>query len=136
MNYVSNYSYGLAVSACLYRVLDNGTDFNQENIGGCTLLLPCWAWDRIKFLSPSIEPLFTKDIVVGLGFPLEKRLIFYLYSYFLNLKFECILTFVVQIKHILFMKGGLLQRCKGNTKLQVQTINYGRCWTNYSPIGS
>jgi len=104
MNYVSNYSYGLAVSACLYRVLDNGTDFNQENIGGCTLLLPCWAWDRIKFLSPSIEPLFTKDIVVGLGFPLEKRLIFYLYSYFLNLKFECILTFVVQIKHILFMK--------------------------------
>jgi len=36
---VSNYSWGSGVLACLYRALDHGVDFNQENISGCTLLL-------------------------------------------------------------------------------------------------
>jgi len=40
---VSNYSWGSCVLACLYRALNHGVDFNQENIGGCTLLLQCWA---------------------------------------------------------------------------------------------
>ncbi|XP_027905255.1 protein MAIN-LIKE 1-like isoform X2 [Vigna unguiculata] len=73
LNKVSNYSWGSAVLACLYRALDRGIDFNQDNIGGCMLLLQCWAWERIKCLSPSIEPLTFDDIGAGLGFPLAKR---------------------------------------------------------------
>jgi len=36
---VRNYSWGSAVLASLYPVLDHEIDFNQDNIGGCTLLL-------------------------------------------------------------------------------------------------
>jgi len=39
LNNVSSYSWGLAVLASLYHALDHGIDFNQENIGGCMLLL-------------------------------------------------------------------------------------------------
>jgi len=73
LTHVSNYSWGSAVLACLYRSLDHGIDVNQENIGGCMLLLQCWAWERIKCLSPSIEPLTAEDIIAGLCFPLAKR---------------------------------------------------------------
>ena len=53
LNNVSSYSWGSAVLASLYRVLDHSIDFNQGNIGGCMLLLVCWAWEQIKSLSPS-----------------------------------------------------------------------------------
>ena len=39
LNNVSNYSWRSSVLACLYCALDHGVEFNQENIGGCTLLL-------------------------------------------------------------------------------------------------
>ena len=42
--HVSNFSWGSTVLACLYRALDHGTKFQQDNIGGCMLLLQCWAW--------------------------------------------------------------------------------------------
>jgi len=44
LNNVSNYNWGAAVLACLYRALDHGVDFNQINIRGCMLLLQSWAW--------------------------------------------------------------------------------------------
>ena len=37
--HVSNFSWGSAVLACLYRALDYGTKLQQDNIGGCMLLL-------------------------------------------------------------------------------------------------
>jgi len=64
---------GSGVSACLYRALDHGVDFNQENIGGCMLLVPCWTWDNITYLSPPLQPLSDVDFVNGLGFLLVKR---------------------------------------------------------------
>jgi len=73
LNNVSNYSWGSGVLACLYRALDHGVDFNQENIGGCTLLLQCWAWDRITCLSSPLHRLSNADVANGLGFPLVKR---------------------------------------------------------------
>jgi len=68
---VSNYSLGSDVLACHYRALDHGVDFNQENIGGCTLLLQCWVWDHITCLSPPVQRL--SDVANGLGLPLVKR---------------------------------------------------------------
>jgi len=41
LNNASNFSWGSAVLASLYRALDHGIDYNQENIGGCMLLLQC-----------------------------------------------------------------------------------------------
>jgi len=38
LNNVKNYSWGSVVLASLYRALDHIIDFNQDNIGGCTLL--------------------------------------------------------------------------------------------------
>lgn len=73
LNNVSSYSWGSAVLACLYRALDHGINFNQDNIGGCMLLLQCWAWERIKCISPSLPPLSAEDIASGLGYPLAKR---------------------------------------------------------------
>nr|XP_007133579.1 hypothetical protein PHAVU_011G191000g [Phaseolus vulgaris]ESW05573.1 hypothetical protein PHAVU_011G191000g [Phaseolus vulgaris] len=39
LNNVRNYSWESAVLASLYRVLDHEIDLNQDDIGGCTLLL-------------------------------------------------------------------------------------------------
>jgi len=69
----SNYSWWSGVLAFLYRALDHGVDFNQENIGGCTLLLQCWAWARITCPSPPLQSLSDADVANGLGFPLVKR---------------------------------------------------------------
>ncbi|XP_027915963.1 protein MAIN-LIKE 1-like [Vigna unguiculata] len=41
--HVSNFSWRSVVLTCLYRALDHGTKFQQDNIGGCILLLQCWA---------------------------------------------------------------------------------------------
>jgi len=73
LNNASNFSWGSAVLASLYRALDHEVDYNQENIGGCMLLLQCWAWDRIKCLSPSFPPLSAEEIDAGVGYPLAKR---------------------------------------------------------------
>jgi len=51
---VPNYICGLGVLSCLYRALNHGIDFNQENIEGCMLLLQCWTWDYITCLSSPI----------------------------------------------------------------------------------
>jgi len=41
LNNASNFSWGSAVLVSLYCALDHGVDYNQENIGGCMLLLQC-----------------------------------------------------------------------------------------------
>jgi len=75
LTHVATYSWSSAVLACLYRALDHGIDYHQNNIGGCMLLLQCWAWEWIKTLSPIIEPLTPEDIATGHCFPLAKRYI-------------------------------------------------------------
>ncbi|BAT74599.1 hypothetical protein VIGAN_01230200 [Vigna angularis var. angularis] len=70
---VSQYSWGSATLSCLYRVLDHGTRVDQENIGGCMILLQCWAWERITCLSPELLDVTEHDISFGAVFPLAKR---------------------------------------------------------------
>jgi len=43
LTHVATYSWGSAVLACLYHALDHRIDYHQDNIGGCMLLLQCWA---------------------------------------------------------------------------------------------
>lgn len=54
-NSISNYSWGSTVLAYLYHALDYEIDFNQDNIRGCAVLLQCWVYKHIKYLSPSIK---------------------------------------------------------------------------------
>nr|XP_007157670.1 hypothetical protein PHAVU_002G088800g [Phaseolus vulgaris]ESW29664.1 hypothetical protein PHAVU_002G088800g [Phaseolus vulgaris] len=65
LNNVRNYSWGSAVLASLYRALDHEIDFNQDNIGGCTLLLQCWAWERLTCISPQVQPLTDEEVQQG-----------------------------------------------------------------------
>ena len=39
LTHVATYSWSLTVLVCLYRALDHGIDYHQDNIGGCMLLL-------------------------------------------------------------------------------------------------
>jgi len=71
--HVSNFSWGSVMLECLYRALDHGTKFQQNNIGGCMLLLQCWAWERFTCISLEIQPVMDDEIVVGLAFPLSVR---------------------------------------------------------------
>jgi len=72
-----NYSWRLAVLAPLYRVLDHEIYLNQDNIGGCTLLLPCWASELLTCISPPLQPLTDEEIEQGVGFPLGKRYVIF-----------------------------------------------------------
>ncbi|XP_047163765.1 protein MAIN-LIKE 1-like [Vigna umbellata] len=67
---VSQYSWGSAMLSCLYRALDHGTRADQENIGGCMILLQCWAWERITCISPQLLEVTEDDISSGAVFPL------------------------------------------------------------------
>jgi len=53
-NEVTNYSRNSIMLAYLYRPLDHDIDFNQENVGGCMILLQAWAWDHMHFYSNSV----------------------------------------------------------------------------------
>ena len=68
LNNVSNYSWGSGVLACLYRALDHGVDFNQENIGGCMLLLQCWAWTASHAFLLHFTDLVMLMLLMALGF--------------------------------------------------------------------
>jgi len=70
---VSNFSWGSIVLACLYRALDHDTKFQQDNIGGCMLLMQCWAWERFTCISLEIQPIIDDEIEAGLSFPLNVR---------------------------------------------------------------
>ncbi|XP_017417859.2 protein MAIN-LIKE 1-like [Vigna angularis] len=70
---VSQYSWGSATLSCLYRALDHGTRADQDNIGGCMILLQCWAWERITCLSPELLEITEHEISSGAVFPLVKR---------------------------------------------------------------
>ena len=70
---VSNFSWWSIVLACLYRALDHGTKFQQDNISGCMLLLQCWAWERLTCISSKIQPITNDEIEAGLVFPLSVR---------------------------------------------------------------
>jgi len=62
LNVVGNYSWGSAILAYLYRGLDHGIHLSQENIGGCMILLQCWAWGRITFITPQLQPLSDEKV--------------------------------------------------------------------------
>jgi len=62
LNNVSDYSWGVAVLASLYHLLNHGVDFNQQNIRGCMLLLQSWAWYRLTSISPTIDTLVMKTL--------------------------------------------------------------------------
>jgi len=69
LNVVRNYSWGSAVLACLYRGLNHGIHLSQENIGGCMILLQCWAWERITSITPQLQPLSDDEVADEDGFP-------------------------------------------------------------------
>jgi len=73
LDVVRNYSWGSAVLACLYRCLDHGIHLRQENIGGCMILLQCWAWERITSIAPPLQPLSDQEVADGDGFPVCRR---------------------------------------------------------------
>ncbi|XP_014503143.1 protein MAIN-LIKE 1-like [Vigna radiata var. radiata] len=70
---VTNYSWASVVLSCLYRALDHGTRVDQDNIGGCMILLQSWAWERITCIAPQIHEVNQDDIYGGAVFPLAKR---------------------------------------------------------------
>ncbi|XP_017441223.1 protein MAIN-LIKE 1-like [Vigna angularis] len=70
---ISQYSWGSATLSCLYRALDHGTRADQDNIGGCMILLQCWAWERITCLSPELLEVTEHEISSVVVFPLAKR---------------------------------------------------------------
>jgi hypothetical protein len=48
-----NYSWGSAVLSFMYRALCRAALIRQQvDMGGCLLLLQCWAYERIPFLAP------------------------------------------------------------------------------------
>ncbi|XP_027927469.1 protein MAIN-LIKE 1-like [Vigna unguiculata] len=73
LNVVNNYSWGSAVLACLYRGLDHDIHIRQENIGGCMILLQCWAWERITSIALQLDPLSDEEVAAGDGFPVCRR---------------------------------------------------------------
>jgi len=73
LDHISNFSWGSAVLACLYRALDHNTKFQQDNIVGDMLLLQCWVWERFTCISPEIQPVTEDEIVAGLALHLSVR---------------------------------------------------------------
>ncbi|KAH1229549.1 Serine/threonine-protein phosphatase 7 long form [Glycine max] len=52
----NSYAWGAAVLGNLYREMCIATDYNTESIGGFTLLIQLWAWERCPTLAPSVIP--------------------------------------------------------------------------------
>ena len=52
----SSYAWGAAVLGNLYREMCIATDYNTKSIGGFTLLIQLWAWERCPTLAPSVIP--------------------------------------------------------------------------------
>ncbi|XP_038707328.1 serine/threonine-protein phosphatase 7 long form homolog [Tripterygium wilfordii] len=61
----SSYSWGGAVLACLYRNLCRGCLSYTRTIGGCSLLLQLWSWERLHVCRPQMDtgapPIFVPD---------------------------------------------------------------------------
>jgi len=52
----SSYAWGAALLGNLYREMFIATDYNAKSIGGFTLLIQLWAWERCPTLAPSVIP--------------------------------------------------------------------------------
>ncbi|KAL5161667.1 Serine/threonine-protein phosphatase 7 long form [Glycine soja] len=52
----SSYAWGAAVLGNLYREMCIAIDYNTKSIGGFTLLIQLWAWERCPMLAPSVIP--------------------------------------------------------------------------------
>ena len=52
----STYAWGAALLDNLYREMCIATDYNVKSIGGFTLLIQLWAWERCPTLAPSVIP--------------------------------------------------------------------------------
>ncbi|KAH1233779.1 Protein MAIN-LIKE 2 [Glycine max] len=50
------YAWGDALLGNLYREMCIATDYNAKSIGGFTLLIQLWAWERCPTLVPSVIP--------------------------------------------------------------------------------
>jgi hypothetical protein len=86
-------SWGSAVLSFLYRGLCRAAIVRgQHEIGGCTLLLQCWAYERIQILAPRMhEP-------NEWPFPLATRYILAILIY-VNLFFSYSFIFIYFIIH-------------------------------------
>ncbi|KAL5177342.1 Serine/threonine-protein phosphatase 7 long form [Glycine soja] len=52
----NSYAWGATVLGNLYREMCIATDYNAKSIGGFTLLIQLWAWERCPTLAPSVIP--------------------------------------------------------------------------------
>ncbi|KAH1202044.1 Serine/threonine-protein phosphatase 7 long form [Glycine max] len=52
----STYAWGAALLGNLYREMCIATDYHAKSIGGFTLLIQLWAWERCPTLAPSVIP--------------------------------------------------------------------------------
>lgn len=71
-----NYSWGSAVLSFMYRALCRAALIRgQVEMGGCLLLLQCWAYERIPFLAPRLHA--PNDY----PFPLVRRYVFTFFNF-------------------------------------------------------
>ncbi|KAH1114065.1 hypothetical protein J1N35_007443 [Gossypium stocksii] len=61
----SEFSWGSAVLATLYREMCGATRPNKAKIGGCLSLLQSWAWFCISFLRPRIDHPYTFPLIMS-----------------------------------------------------------------------
>ncbi|KAH1209405.1 Serine/threonine-protein phosphatase 7 long form [Glycine max] len=61
----SSYAWGAAVLGNLYREMCIATDYNAKSIGGFTLLIQLWAWERCPTLAPSVIPPQQQNVPLG-----------------------------------------------------------------------
>ncbi|KAL5186806.1 Serine/threonine-protein phosphatase 7 long form [Glycine soja] len=52
----STYAWGATLLGNLYREMCIATDYHAKSIGGFTLLIQLWAWERCPTLAPSVIP--------------------------------------------------------------------------------
>ncbi|KAH1098168.1 hypothetical protein J1N35_015089 [Gossypium stocksii] len=61
----SEFSWGSAVLATLYREMYGATRLNKAKIGGCLSLLQLWAWFRFPFLRPRVDHPYTFPLITS-----------------------------------------------------------------------
>ena len=57
------YSWGSACLAYLYRELCKATNYDTREIGGASILVQMWAWDRFPLLAPTLLDPNNYDII-------------------------------------------------------------------------
>nr|KYP58575.1 Serine/threonine protein phosphatase 7 long form isogeny [Cajanus cajan] len=60
------YAWGAAALSYLYRQLCTATEYACSSIGGLTILLQLWAWERFKMIAPKVSPSIPDASPVGM----------------------------------------------------------------------